>query len=63
MSIHLVQQHSANNLIKFTQPTFTVAHDEIDASAKIINLSPLVSNPQRTDFLTTKLIQRTSGSI
>lgn len=52
MSIHLVQQHSANNLIKCTRPSFTVAHNKIDTSAKIIDLCPLVSNPHKTDFLT-----------
>lgn len=51
-STQLVQQHGANNLVKCTQPTFTAAHDNIEASAKIVNLCPLVSSTQRTDFLT-----------
>lgn len=43
MSIHLVEQHTANNLMKCTQPSFTAAHNTTDTSADIISLCPLAS--------------------
>lgn len=48
MSIHLVQQHGTNKLIKCTKPTFKAAYDKIDPSAEILSLS----NLQRTEILT-----------
>lgn len=43
MSIHLVEQHTANNLMKCTQPPFTAAHNTTDTPANIISLCPLAS--------------------
>ena len=43
MSIRLIEQHTANNLTKCTQPSFTAAHNTTDASVNIVSLCPLAS--------------------